>query len=348
MRIPIYIFFISILPCSCGLLPISEPAGNTNPWQPLYRVMFWNVENLFDIYNDSLTNDDEFTPYGLRAWNYTKYNHKINNIYKVFMAAGNPDPPEIIALCEVENRRVLYDLAVSSPFGKYGYKILHQDSEDLRGIDVAVLYNPDRVKLLRKEFFKPVFGTSYERSTRDIVFMKAEINSKDTVHFFFCHWPSKFGGAGYTEPLRRAVALNLRCLADSIQQVNPAALIIIGGDLNDPPSSESVSNILNARCYNKNDTIYPERLYNLSCHTHPGTHKNQGIWETIDQFIVTGNLIKPNIRTKTERTEYEIVVFDFLLETDEKFSGSKPFRSWEGMKYKGGFSDHLPVMLKVY
>jgi hypothetical protein len=348
MRISICIFIISILPCSCGLLPESGCARNTNPWQPLYRVMFWNVENLFDIYNDSLINDDEFTPYGIRAWNYTKYKQKINNIYKVFLAAGNPDPPDIIALSEVENHRVLYDLTVTSPFGKFGYKIIHKDSEDRRGIDVAVIYNPRKIRLLQKEFFRPVFRVSAELTTRDIVFLKAEVNEKDTVYFFFCHWPSKYGGAGLTDPLRQDVASCLRSLIDSVRQENNNALIIAGGDFNDPPSSESVRNVLDTHCYSKNDTIYHDRLYNLSCYARPGTHKHQGIWETIDQFIVSGNLVKPSGNEKIVRTEFEIFAPGFLLETDEKFSGTKPFRTWEGMRYKGGFSDHLPVILNVY
>ena len=126
------------------------------------------------------------------------------------------------------------------------------------------------------------------------------------------------------------------------------AKIVIGGDLNDPPSSVSVSDVLNSRCYQIGDTVHNNRLYNLSCHAHPGTHKNRGIWETIDQFIVTGNLINPGGNKKTPRAVYELFSPGFLLENDEKYSGYKPIRTWEGRKYKGGFSDHLPIILSIY
>jgi len=347
MKVLIPAIVLILLNCSCSFLPKQDATVKNNPWHPSYRIMFWNTENLFDIYDDSLTMDDEFTPYGIRAWNAAKYQLKINNMYKVLVAAGNPDPPEIIALCEVENRKVLYDLTVDSPFGKFGYKILHRDSKDSRGIDVAVIYNPERIRILYKDFISPLFLASSGKTTRDIVYLKARIHEKDTMHFFFCHCPSKYGGAGYTEPKRKEVALELKHHVDSILKKERNAAIIIGGDFNDPPSSESVSHVLHAYCYENQDSICSTNLYNLSCFAKPGTYKNQGIWETIDQFIVSGTLIQ--IRSSnTERLCFEIFAPYFLMETDEKFAGLKPFRTWEGMKFKGGFSDHLPVILNVY
>ena len=344
----LYPYVAALIVCSCSFLSKPELKKDQPDFSiPHSRVMFWNVENLFDIYDDSLTNDDEFTPYGIRAWSYPRYKQKINNIYKVFMAAGNPDPPEIIALCEVENYRVLYDLSVISPFGKCGYKILHQDSKDMRGIDVAVLYDPKKVRLLDKSFIPPEFRSG-ERTSRDIVFMKAEIRGRDTVNLFFCHWPSKYGGAGYTEPLRRDVASHLRRLADSLLVLDNEAFIIIGGDLNDPPTAESINRVLNAKCFEFNDSIQKNELYNVSCTNRPGTYKHQGIWETIDQFIVSGNLLQSGLKEGKARVKFEIFNPEFLLVPDEKFSGTKPFRTWEGMRYTGGYSDHLPIILNFY
>lgn len=314
-----------------------------------YRIMFWNVENLFDNYNDSNSKDDEFSPEGIRRWNYSRYIHKINNIYKVFIASGNPHPPEIIGLCEIENRLVLDDLVVASPFGKYEYKILHKDSDDERGIDVAIIYNPRAVSLIYADFIRPVFSSPDEKKTRDILYMKGFING-DTINMFVCHFPSKYGGSGLTEILRKDVARNLKKLADSIQESDRDAKIIICGDMNDPPHSESISRVLKTMCYNNGDEINDEVLYNLSCNLKPGSYKYNGIWENIDQFIVSGSFLKTEKKQNMQALKMKAEIFcpDFLLEQDDIFSGMKPFRTWEGMKYKGGFSDHLPVILNVY
>ncbi len=345
-----HFFFLSVflLTASCDIIKKSETLKDEGKFSnPLYRIMFWNIENLFDIFNDSLTNDDEFTPESIRRWTYTRYKQKINNIYKVFTAAGNPYPPEIIALCEIENRQVLLDLTFTSPFIRYEYKIIHRDSKDRRGIDVGVLFNPRLVKVLNIDFITPVTGSSGKGVTRDIVYLEAFIAGRDTVHLFFNHWPSKYGGAGLTEPLRRQVAATLRNYIDSIQNVHFNAKIIIGGDFNDPPEGAGLREVLGSVCAGE-DTPEQQKLYNLSCSSLPGTHKHQGIWATIDQFIVTGNMFGSEAGRRSGKLVFEIFVRDFLLEKDEAFSGEKPFRTWVGMRYKGGYSDHLPVILNVY
>lgn len=349
MDIKVVLYYSFLFLNSCAFFSKSDYFGDQPSDHDIrYRVMFWNVENLFDIYNDSLTNDDEFTPEGIRRWNYFKYKEKINNIYKVFIAAGNPYPPEIIGLCEVENRNVLKDLVIDSPFGRFDYKILHKDSDDIRGIDVAVLYNPGRIRLLHSDFIQPVFSFSSQQRTRDILYMKSVIDDIDTINLFVCHLPSKYGGAGLTEILRKSVAANLRKLVDSIQLNNFEAKIIICGDMNDSPFSESISSVLNSKCLNNSDSIIAKEIYNLSCDLFPGTYKYNGIWENIDQFIVSGVFFK-NVKNKILSTvKLEIFSPDFLLENDEVYSGRKPFRTWYGMKYKGGFSDHLPLILNVY
>ena len=345
---PVIFLFILLLSYSCTIIKTPEalPDKGVSP-DPLYRVMFWNVENLFDIHNDSTINDDEFTPAGIRRWSYTRYKQKINNIFKVLAATGNPYPPELIALCEVENRQVLMDLTFSSPFVRYGYKIIHRDSKDSRGIDVAVLYDTRLVKILKTDFITPVIGLSGTGKTRDIVYLEVFISGRDTVHLFFNHWPSKYGGVGYTDPLRKQVAATLRNYIDSLQDVRVNARIIIGGDFNDPPDAISLREVLGSLCADGRE-CEQQKLYNLSCFARPGTYKYQGIWETIDQFIVTGNMICNENEINETKAVFEIFCPDFLLEKDEAFSGVKPFRTWEGMRYKGGYSDHLPVILNVF
>lgn len=343
-----FLIVIITLVCGCCILAKSEKdLKKSKLVKARYRIMFWNVENYFDTQNDSLTNDDEFTPDGIRRWNYTRYLRKVNNLYKVLVAAGDPYPPEIIGLCEVENRQVLDDLIYKSPFSRYGYKAVHRDSKDKRGIDVAVLYNPQLVKLLNIQFISPYLNGTSPAETREIIYIEAVVCLMDTIHFYFNHWPSKYGGAGYTEPLRKLTAGTLKTSVDSLQKEHINPKIIIGGDFNDSPEAVSITQVLGAGCV---ENIFPESrtLYNLSCGGNPGTLKYQGIWGIIDQFIVTGNMLPGNNRKDDRDVRFSIFAPEFLLVTDEHYSGLKPFRTWDGMKYIGGFSDHLPVMLTIY
>jgi hypothetical protein len=309
-----------------------------------YRILFWNSENFFDTVDDPLTNDDEFTPNGSRRWSYQRYGEKVKQVYKVLTAAGNPFPPEIIALCELENSKVLTDLTANSPFFRFGYKFIHMDSPDSRGIDVAVLYDPFKVEILHEQFHNPFLDKPSLKS-RYILYVKAVIHKTDTIHLFVNHWPSKYGGKGITEEFRILAAKALKSYSDSIFSTFYKPKIIITGDFNDSPYDISVSGFLGAECLNSKN-IEHNKLYNLSCEAMPGTYKFQGIWEVLDQFIVSGTLLGE--AAKTKKPGFEIFQEDFLLINDESYSGVKPYRTWEGMKYAGGYSDHLPIILSVF
>lgn len=340
------IFLFSFF-CSCQVLSKKEKATEASNEKPLYRIMFWNVENLFDTRDDSLTDDSEFTPEGIRRWGYTRYKQKVNNIYKVLAASGDPYPPEIIGLCEVENRSVLLDITFNSPFLRHGYKIVHRDSPDRRGIDVAVLYDPARISILNTSFISPYMTESGPAETREIVYIEALSHHKDTLHIFFNHWPSKYGGAGYTEPMRQKTATTLKNHIDSLQSVRPDANIIIGGDFNDPPDAIGLRQVLGAECAS-NAVPEKDKIYNISCEARPGTYKYQGIWSVLDQFMVSGNMLMPGEKKDFQPIRFEIFSPSFLLVNDETFSGVKPYRTWNGMKYSGGYSDHLPVVVSIY
>ncbi len=171
-----------------------------------YKIMFYNVENLFDTYDDSLINDEEFLPEGDRFWNNHKYYSKLNNIYKVIVAVGGWQPPAIIGLCEIENRTVLNDLVNNTPLVKFEYQIIHKESPDRRGIDVGLLY--------RKELFQPIsyeaipinFPNNPESKTRDILYVKGIAEKSDTLNIFINHWPSRWGGQLESEDRRLFVA----------------------------------------------------------------------------------------------------------------------------------------------
>lgn len=345
------------------------------------RIMFWNVENLFDPFNDSLTLDDEFTSTGNHGWTWKRFDQKKIHIYKVIISGGW-EPPDIIGLCEVENRWVLEQLTRMTPLSKYEYRIIHHNSPDLRGIDVAILYLPQSFKPFEINRI-PVTGLRDDDDpTRDILFVKGILYSLDTVNIFVNHWPSRYPGQVETMHKRAAAARILKQKTDSLNKSRPGSRIIIMGDFNDEPWDESLSEILEAEIYGwesskfespvfkKNEFEFPEAeksLYqnvyaiydslisgdNPDCNdlhcliptctkSITGTLKFEGKWYLFDQFMLSSGMIDA-----LSSFETRILIHDFLLEPDEAYTGVKPFRTYNGYIYKGGYSDHLPVLLEL-
>lgn len=315
--------------------------------QERHRVMFYNVENLFDPFNDSLKRDDEFTPTGPRHWTWSKMQRKINKIYQVIMSVGELDPPDLVGLCEVENYFVLHRLVTKTPLSKYNYRIVHQESPDRRGIDVALLYRPDRFKVEERHFFPVYFPHDPRRTTRDILYTRGILGG-DTLHIFVNHWPSKFGGELESEPGRYRVAGILRQKIDSIRVFYPDARIFIMGDMNDEPESLPVVDTLGACLTAEADC--PGQLVNMSAILKSkgfGSYKYQGVWGIIDQLILSKSLLNGHHQLLTTPEMARVFSAPFLLEPDDRFTGQKPFRTFVGFKYNGGFSDHLPVYIDL-
>lgn len=311
------------------------------------RVMFYNVENLFDPFDDSLTRDDEFTPMGARHWTWNKMERKINGIFKVIMAVGEFDPPVVVGFCEVENGFVMYQLIKETPLSKFDYRVVHRESPDPRGIDVALIYRPDRFQLLEKYFFKVIFPDDSARRTREILYAKG-LMSKDTLHVFVNHWPSKFGGELESESGRYAAAYTLKHKVDSIRIFYPDARILIMGDLNDEPESDPVVKGFGA-CLT-DDTLCNRNFVNITAilkQKGQGSYKYQGVWGIIDQIIVSRSLLSKKHKLYTTSANANVFSAEFLLEADDAFVGKKPFRTFQGYRYHGGFSDHLPVYLDL-
>jgi endonuclease/exonuclease/phosphatase family metal-dependent hydrolase len=312
---------------------------------PRYRIVFYNAENFFDTRNDSLTDDDEFTPEGGRHWNYSKYNIKLNNLYKTLIALGNWNPPDLIGICEVENKQVLLDLVNKTPLSKFNYRIIHANSPDKRGIDVAILYNGERVRVIHSRYFGVDMKGLF---TRDILYCKAKLGN-DTCHFLVNHWPSRSGGQLETVPLRQAAALRVRSIADSLTQDHGKVKIVIMGDFNDEPWDKSLSQTLQVKTDTRN--TQSACLYNLSnapgSGKIKGTVKFRGEWTLFDQVIVSGSLIGSLEGLHVGPGDFRIFSESFLLEPDEQYNGFKPFRTYNGYKYQGGFSDHLPVYIDM-
>jgi predicted extracellular nuclease len=227
-----------------------------------YRIMFYNCENLYDTYDDSLKADEEFLPDGMKYWTWTRYQKKLANISKVITGIGGWDPPEIIGLCEIENRYVLDGLTKESAIQKHNYQIIQKESPDSRGIDVAFLYLKDKFTPISYKAIPVIFPDAPERKTRDILYVCGYTNKKDTLHIFVNHWPSRWGGELESEDKRIVAALTLRSYVDSIFDTNSKANILIMGDLNDFPENISVHNELRAKT--EYDNIKSNELYNLS------------------------------------------------------------------------------------
>jgi hypothetical protein len=313
------------------------------------RIMFYNTENFFDTIDDPHTDDQDFLPDSKLKWDKSRYFKKINHVYQTIAAVGENLPPEIIGLAEIENFKILNDLIHISPLEKYHYKIIHKDSPDPRGIDVGILYRADKVKYLSSAFFKIDFPENPNKKTRDILYFKGLINN-DTIHVFINHWPSRRGGQKKSESGRRLVASILKQKVDSLLAINAQANIIITGDFNDQPDNKSLAVSLCA--LKESDPLKTTNLYNLSwklkddCQC--GTYRLGAYWDMLDQFIISGSLLGKASGISTCSQCVHIGEYSFLLKNDEKYGGLRPFRTYTGPAYKGGFSDHLPVFLDLY
>jgi predicted extracellular nuclease len=308
-----------------------------------FRVLFYNVENLFDTADNPHKNDEEFLPDGRRHWSQKRYYTKINNLAKVIGSAGEWDTPAVIGLCEVENEKTVSDMVKNSPLKKSDYRFVITNSPDRRGINVALLYQRDRFKYLGHQSYAIRFPYNKRKATRDILHVTGRVLSRDTVDVFVCHFPSRRGGEKESEPDRIYAASVLRSKADSLRRIRRNANIIIMGDFNDEPSNKSIARTLNALPVSQKPEA--KKLYNLFRHFEKktGSYKYQGKWNMLDQIIVSGNLISGGSSFKV--LPYTATIFSrkFMLTDDKTKGGKRPRKTFHGMKYESGYSDHLPV-----
>ncbi|WP_303207245.1 endonuclease/exonuclease/phosphatase family protein [Bacteroides oleiciplenus] len=333
------------------LFPIFLLHGQTEKDTLAFRIISYNVENLFDCRHDTLKNDYEFLPDGMRHWNYTKYRKKLDAIARVITAVGGWTPPAIVALCEVENDSVLRDLTQRSVLREAGYRYVMTNSPDQRGIDVALLYQREMFKLLSYQSI-PIPGSAGKkkfRPTRDILHVSGLLLNKDTLDVFVTHFPSRSGGAKESEPYRLLAARQLKIAADSVYIHRHHPQILIMGDFNDYLDNESVEEVMAAKAppQDKNN-LQPQGLYHLlarkaATRKNFGSYKYQGEWGLLDHIIVSGTLLQPTSHLYTNDNKADVFSLPFLLTEDKKYGGKQPFRTFYGMKYQAGYSDHLPV-----
>ncbi|MEI7896447.1 MAG: endonuclease/exonuclease/phosphatase family protein [bacterium] len=315
----------------------------------IVRIIFWNVENLYDPYDDTTKLDDEFTPAGAKHWTWSKFSAKLNHVAKTLLAAGEWSPPAIVGMCEVENRYVLNKLIYETPLKPWKYRFIHHESPDMRGVDVAMLYRPELFKILASKSVSIRFPFDTLAQTREILMVQGVLFGRDTISVFINHWPSRRGGYLGSQPRRNYVASVLRRLTDSVLLANQAANILVMGDFNDEPENESLKHVLMAR------TDVPDSpdasLYNLmgirNLNQKEGTLKFRDQWSTFDQFVVSGALMNGCSGIKAGPGNVKIFRPSFLLEEDNTYFGDKLNRTYSGPGYHGGFSDHLPIRLEI-
>ncbi|NQU45516.1 MAG: endonuclease/exonuclease/phosphatase family protein [Chlorobium sp.] len=325
------------------LLFISHPfVLKANPAETERLIMWWNIENLFDTIDDPSTNDSDFTPSGKLHWTEKKLNLKQMRIAFVISAIEkHPDYrrfPDIIAVCEVENEAVWKDtMAKVHPAH---YRTVHHDSPDLRGIDVALAYNPKTLTLTgMKAYSVPLEG----RPTRDVL-VAGFMAGNHPLHLVLNHWPSRSFDTQWTEKKRIAAAAVARAITDSLLHKNSHADIIVMGDFNDEPGDRSLKETLSSS-FSREKVMRKPDTYLYNCwdgHEGEGSYRYRGHWEQIDQMLVSsGMLDKRGLRLESK--PFSCFAISPMFRPNSKY----PWRTYEKGKYSGGYSDHLPLLLKV-
>ena len=314
---------------------------------PPVTIMFYNVENLFDTFDDPVKDDNEFLPSGLRRWSKSRYIKKLNSVFKTIAAAGEWNLPAIVAFCEVENRSVLNDLTNNTLLERADYGIIHEDSPDARGIDVCMIYRKEIVRILSYDYFVPETPDGNFNS-RSILYAKCCIVS-DTIHLFVNHWPSRRGGVLAGEDMRISISGKVREVADSIQYRSKGAKIMIIGDFNCTPNDRAMLELTDpATEAGRDKDLTLINLSGLLSSSGPeGTYNYRGTWEMLDQVIVSRSLLECREGLFTRPDLLRIFKPDFLLRSDSRFPGLTTFSTYYGYRYQGGFSDHLPVLIDL-
>ncbi len=308
------------------------------------RVGFYNVENLFDLVDEPHKKDDDFTPEGRNEWNEEKYKTKIDHLAKVIHYMGQPG---LMGLCEVENPTVLKDLINNEQIDESKYLFIHQDSPDLRGIDVALLYNPKDFKLQNYEFIRIHFPKEVveDYTTRDFLHATFKGSNKKDIHVFVNHWPSRRGGVEASEPKRVYVAEQVRKEVDEIFKEDKNAQIILMGDFNDEPQNKSVNETLGAKPIVTDPE--PKMLYDLMHEMKRkglASYNYRGQWNVLDHIIVSGSLLDGK---RMDVKKPQIFNRDWMLFYHKKTEQYRPSRTFSGGKYYAGYSDHLPVSAEL-
>lgn len=312
-----------------------------NNYSEYYTIAFYNIENLFDIYNDPLTNDDDFLPTSVKRWTPKRYENKLRKLGSVISQIGNENSkkaPIIVGLAEVENEKVLSDLVSSKNLINENYSYVHYDSLDERGVDVALLYKDDVFKVENSETFSVYLQNDFgERDyTRDILLVQGKLGD-EALNIIINHWSSRREGEKETEYKRIAAANVVNSIIKTLKKENPDEKIIVMGDFNDNPNNESLSLLeKEGSLFNPFKTIWSKDN---------GSLNHDFNWNLFDQILISTNFFDTS-NSNLSFNEANVFNDRFLTQYHGRYKG-QPFRTYVGKKYRGGYSDHFPVYLEL-
>ena len=308
------------------------------------KIMFWNFENLFNPSNDTPPGDDPFTPAGENHWTKTRLNQKLQKIAKTIIALGEGELPWIVGFCEAEDDSVINKLIRYTPLSLTKYQSVHYESKDPRGIDVGLLYRKDQLQLLSACPMAVKRLETTGKTYRDILYCLFDIQKKAKLIILVNHWPSRYGGRDFSEQGRLTCAERLNGLADSLSKEWSDAFIVAVGDFNDEPNDDSILKGLGANdVKNQTNEKWINLMYEFSEKRDCGTIKHQANWSTFDQILLYTANQQGWKSSPIIKGGGKVFSASFLLVDDKVWGGLKPFRTYQGPMYLGGFSDHLPV-----
>lgn len=302
-------------------------------------IGFYNVENLYDTKDDPGVDDAEFLPDSKNQWTQERYKKKLENLSQVIDSMGNG--PSILGLCEVENREVLEDLIKTDRLKAKEYGIVHENSPDRRGIDVALIYKKSDFKPIYHQIVRLVKEDEPNFLTRDILLVKGSLNNVP-VYFMVNHWPSRRGGEGVSVPKRVFAAKTARMVMDTILAKNAQSAIVLMGDFNDEPIDSSIAKVLGASPILESEKPYCFNLMGPLKAGGDGSHYYNNTPHMLDQIIVTPTLLKENTPMRVKKGSASVYRPIWMQESNPKYKGN-PLRTYVGAKYLGGYSDHFPV-----
>lgn len=317
----------------------------------VHTIAFYNVENLFDTIRNPEINDEEYTPKGRNSWTHRKYQQKLTNLSRVIAEIGTNDqqvePPTILGVAEIENRAVLEDLIKQPKLARYGYGIVHYDSPDRRGIDVALLYRKKDFVVTSSSAIPLIIhntdGSGSRVFTRDQLLVSGHLDGEE-MHFIVNHWPSRSGGEKRSSPYREAAGALNKKIIDSLLQINPKAKVMTMGDMNDGPYNKSIKKSLGAEP--KKERTPLQGMFNPFEEMSKkglGTLAYRDAWDLFDQIIITGTFLDTNDKDYSTYKYWKAGIYNkpYLVQQTGQYKGY-PLRNANNQV---GFSDHFPVYL---
>lgn len=317
-----------------------------NPPENYLTFAFYNLENLFDTEDDPTNSgDDEFTPGGANQFTEERLERKMGNLARAIRAINEYRGPDLLGVCEIENRRVL-EILTQEYLPQGVYSIVHAESPDTRGIDVGILYRAAELKHVRTTMHRVDLGNG--RPTRDI--MEATFQRQGKAFTVLVnHWPSRLGGEEESEPRRISAAETAARIIDSLRAIDPSADIVMMGDFNDEPRNRAIHDVLDARAYDGSGA-FKHRMVNTAAPVEEegviGSYFYKKDWELIDQILLSPGVLDEKGLVLYETAE-TVFAPDFLRDRRADADAGPPFRTYKNKFFIGGTSDHFPVVLRV-